>query len=482
MKTKKIISVLTAGVLTVSMLSGCSIGLTYDKDLVGEGTVYTSVADLKKLDDKKADKVIASLNKKYEKIECSSIEMDAKILCNMEMSAEGMSMNMGMDLTDSIAFDVADSIMYQKLDGTISILGMTVPMTSEIYATKDGSEAVVYSKTSAQNEEALWEKETDSWESYADENSYGIGGFNRESIKAVYNDEKAKTYVLELDPASYDGIDSVLDSTLSENSSMGIDVDLKKANLYMSVDDGLGIIGIYVDLKDSMKLGYDDVDTKINDFYMSITYKSINDDLDIQIPAEALKAASDNADIPNTELDIPDTKSSNDPISKLTETEATNPSESATNTLIDTTQLNQVVINGKTATLPCKFSDLTAMGLVSTDDKTIEPHDLEYIRLNSSDDETIGVFATNDTDTPLSLSDCLVDGIDYTSYNTSVASVSILGFQVGDKKEDITNKMGTPTSTYNGEGYSSITYEIDDCYIEFTFENDILDGMSIDIY
>lgn len=475
MKTKKIISILTAGVLTASALTGCSSGLTYDKDLVGEGKVYTAVADLKKLDDKKAEKVIDTLNKKYESVDYSSMELDAKILCNMEMSAEGMSMNIGMDLTDSIAYDLTDSIMYQKLDGTVSVLGMNVPMTSEIYAKKDGTDAIIYSKTSASNEEGSWEKDSDSWEAFGDDSNYGIGGFSKNSIKAVYNDEKEKAYVLELNPGSYEGLDSVLDNTLNENNSMGMDFDLDKAHMYMSVDDGLGIIGIYADLKDAMNLEYEDVDTKISDFYMLITYKSINEKMDIKIPDEALKASSSNTD--NPALDP-----SSDSVSKLTETEVIKPSVSAPDTSIGDSQLNQVIINGKTVVIPCKFSDLTAIGLVPDEDVTIEPDNLEYIRLKSSDNETIGVFATNDTDTPLPLNDCTVSGVDYTSYSVSAASVSISGFHIGDKKEDIVNTLGTPTSTYNGEEYSSIAYEADNSYIDFSFENDILVGMSIEVY
>lgn len=474
MKTKKILSILTAGVLTASALTGCSSGLTYDKDLVGEGEVYTAVADLKKLDDKKAEKVIDTLNKKYESVDYSSMELDAKILCNMEMSAEGMSMNIGMDLTDSIAYDLTDSIMYQKLDGTVSVLGMNVPMTSEIYAKKDGTDAIIYSKTSASNEEGSWEKTSDSWEAFGDDSNYGIGGFSKDSIKAVYNDEKAKAYVLELNPGSYEGLDSVLDNTLNENNSMGMDFNLDKAHMYMSVDDGLGIIGIYADLKDAMKLDYEDMDTKISDFYMSITYKSINEALDIKIPDEALKA--DETGIINSGNSILD-----DPSDIITETKESSPA--AANLSADSSQLKKLAINGKEVVLPCKVSDLTAVGLTLDDSGSMEPGAFDSVRFNrSSDGESISAYVSNDTDSALDVNDCTVKGIYYSSYSMTASTVSVSGFDIGAKKDDIIKTFGNPSSTYSSDVYSSITYETDDFFVEFSFTDDILDDMSISVY
>ena len=347
-------------------------------------------------------------------------------------------------------------------------------MPSEIYAKKDGTDAIIYSKTSASNEEGSWEKTSDSWEAFGDDSNYGIGGFSKDSIKAVYNDEKTKAYVLELNPGSYEGLDSVLDNTLNENNSMGMDFNLDKAHMYMSVDDGLGIIGIYADLKDAMKLDYEDMDTKISDFYMSITYKSINEALDIKIPDEALKA--DETGIINSGNSILD-----DPSDIITETKESSPA--AANLSADSSQLKKLAINGKEVVLPCKVSDLTAVGLTLDDSGSMEPGAFDSVRFNrSSDGESISAYVSNDTDSTLDVNDCTVKGIYYSSYSMTASTVSVSGFDIGAKKDDIIKTFGNPSSTYSSDVYSSITYETDDFFVEFSFTDDILDDMSISVY
>ena len=124
MKSKKYLSILGVGLLSASLLAGCSLGITYDKNLVGTGDVYDSVESLTRLEDKKADQVITAINKKYKKVEVNSLTADIDVLCDMDFSSEdsgNVKMNLKIDLSDELQYDETQDIIYQQMYGSISI-------------------------------------------------------------------------------------------------------------------------------------------------------------------------------------------------------------------------------------------------------------------------------------------------------------------------------------------------------------------------
>lgn len=121
----------------------------------------------------------------------------------MDFSSEDsgdVKMNLKMDLSDKLQYDATQDLIYQQTDGIISILGMEVPMQSELYTIKDGKDQITYSKTSVNGEDSDWEKDiTKSNDTSTDKDDSKAIQFDSESIKAVYMDKETKSYVFEID-------------------------------------------------------------------------------------------------------------------------------------------------------------------------------------------------------------------------------------------------------------------------------------------
>lgn len=482
MKNKKGLLLLSAGLLSASLLSGCSMGVTYDKNLIGTGEVYDNVEALTKLEEKKADQVLASINKKYKNVEVKSLAADFDILCNMDFSSEdsgNVKMNLKMDLSDKLQYDAKQDLIYQQMDGTISILGMEVPMQSELYTIKDGKDQITYSKTSVDGEDSDWEKDTTkSNDTSTDKDDSKAIQFDSESIKAVYMDKETKSYVFEIDCSNFNQFEDILSNTLEQqNELIGMDSSLDNLSIYVSADKGLGLTGFYIDLSNVLDLSDSSIKTTVNDFYISGKFNSMNEDLKIEIPKEAKNSQANETEPSAINSTIPEAidfeSNANEPISI--------PNNYVENELLSSDIT--VKVNGATLSLPGPASVLNADSIKSQD-TAIAPGEQGHIELKSTnEDEYISVLVYNDTDTAKDAIDCKAIAIFADTYGNPASIVSINGISYGATVDQMKSVFGETASVYTSDSFSSYSYDMDDFTMSMDFdENGLLDGFSFYTY
>lgn len=150
-----------------------------------------------------------------------------------------------------------------------------------------------------------------------------------------------------------------------------------------------------------------------------------------------------------------------------------NPNNEA-NITCDFSKLN-IQLNGQTITLPAKINGL--LSYVTVEDQQLEANGFaSYF----SEDYSLGVNITNDSDAPAAPADCTVTGI--TVSEGSTVTFSIDGLTVGSSISDVAAKYGIPVPT---EEYGSITvYDTNSDWNDFTFYyyNGIVDSVSFDIF
>lgn len=144
------------------------------------------------------------------------------------------------------------------------------------------------------------------------------------------------------------------------------------------------------------------------------------------------------------------------------------------NVTYDFSKLN-IQLNGQTITLPAKINGL--LSYVTVEDQQLEAGGFaSYF----SDDYTLGVNVTNDTEAPAAPADCTITGI--TVSEGSTVTFSIDGLTIGSSISDVAAKYGVPVPT---EEYGSITiYDTNSEWNDFTFYyyNGIVNSVSFDIF
>ncbi|MCM1227846.1 MAG: hypothetical protein NC320_10585 [Clostridium sp.] len=150
-----------------------------------------------------------------------------------------------------------------------------------------------------------------------------------------------------------------------------------------------------------------------------------------------------------------------------------NPNSTA-NVTYDFSKLN-IQLNGQAITLPAKINGL--LSYVTVEDQQLEANGFaSYF----SEDYSLSVNITNDSDAPAAPADCTVTGI--TVSEGSSVTFSIDGLTVGSSISDVAAKYGVPVPT---EEYGSITiYDANSDWNDFTFYyyNGIVDSVSFDIF
>ena len=481
MKSKKYLSILGVGLLSASLLAGCSLGITYDKNLVGTGDVYDSVESLTRLEDKKADQVITAINKKYKKVEVKSLTADIDVLCDMDFSSEdsgNVKMNLKIDLSDELQYDATQDIIYQQMDGSISILGMEVPLQSELYTIKEDRDEVTYSKTSVNGEDSNWEKNIvkPEGESKEKKDSNNIQ-FDSEAIKSIYMDKETKSYVFEVDSSNFSQVEEMLSSTLEQQNELtGLNSSLENLTIYISADKGLGLTGFYVDLSSVFDISDSTVKTTVKDFYISGKFKTMNEDLKIEIPKEAK----------NSNIEGPDLSASVDDVLPIpTDIEQTEPmvlAESRPESALSLSDIT-VKVNGNTLSLPGPASILK-LDAIRSQDTAIEPGAQGTMELKSSnEDEYITILVRNDSDTAKDAIDCTAIAIYADTYGNTSSIASINGITYGATVEQVMDVFGGTTSVYTSDLFSSYSYDMDDFTMSFDFNEDgYLDSFSFYAY
>ena len=250
----------------------------YDNDLVGTGELIRSVEGLSKLDETDTDEIIEAINEKYGKVEIKTLDlsMDGELAANISDSASGISMDMGGSAQGQIKLDFDEDLFELTLSGNANLFGINMPIDIAVYQ----NEGRLYSNTNILGEESGWIVEETG---YSDEDKLFIE-IDRKHVMAAYQNEETGDYVLELDFLVADLVEDAASGLAGiDDSSMYY----SNAKTYVTLDEGLGIIGAFIDMRDCLlpEEGF-----SIDSFYLMGVFNSMNEDVAISIPYESIEA------------------------------------------------------------------------------------------------------------------------------------------------------------------------------------------------
>ena len=459
MKKKTIVLLLTAALSTT--LYGCSSGVSYDPELVGEGENITSIDGLTAVSEEEKIKILEAYNEKYSSTQIETADFDMTMDCDFVVSdgsdeSSGLSMNMAMNVDANCQMD--GNLQYQMITGDIEFLGMTMDMEIEQYVDTSETEQITYSKQNIMGEETGWTKTTTEISLPEEENGMEL---TSDMVKNIYRTE-ANEYVFELSFANLnDEVLSLLEGTM-EGTTDSLDLaefDFESMNAYMTFDDGLSLIGYSIDLKDLIPESSGLTTNKLD---ISIVFNSINDDLTITIPEEALRA-------PETlELNLTNTYIEQEQL------------DSSNNGKMETkTSISGIYLNGNEITLPCDIQTLKNCGITIYDYNWLEPGEYDVTTGYSDSEENFIITISNLTNHAFYSEEGLVTGISYSPYDNPV-DFSFSGVTFGMSIDEVNSILGEPASTYtSGDDYASNSYEMDDIYIDVTFSDGVVSGLDI---
>lgn len=460
-------------ILLVTMsLSGCSGFVQTNDELVSDAEIYTDVSDLKALPENQKGRVLDSFNKKYSKAEVETADVDMNIDADMNVSQDGLSLNMGMNLTDNIQYNAKDDIYYQNINGNVDMSIMNIDLNMESYTVKEGKDYYTYLKTSALGETTDWKKTKTDTEVALDK--IVLSSIDKDKVKNVYQNEKTKDYVFELDADLFKGVTDSINSSVADEQDLSL--DLSDATAYISTDQYMSISGYYLNLAGvSMS---DDADITFDKFDITLDFNSMNEDVDLKLPSEAKNAVLEDEEetalsdeihvvsnqIEETEEDIEETEV---------------PITTKTSTSVSTGAVMK--INNKELSFPCSVQDLLALGFTLEENPTIEAGDYKIITLDGTKDDSIILTVENDTKNTITASEGTVTALSYDGYlSKDVIDFEVFGVGLNTSKEDTTKLFGEPTCTYTGSNdYSSNTYEYNNYELDFKYTDDLTTGVRI---
>ncbi|MBQ9156189.1 MAG: hypothetical protein IJ137_05365 [Eubacterium sp.] len=119
-------------------------------------------------------------------------------------------------------------------------------------------------------------------------------------------------------------------------------------------------------------------------------------------------------------------------------------------------------LEGKSYTLPFAYSELEADGWITDTDmnQTLSPYTYTHIYIcKDGKDEDLYIDLFNADSNAQKLKDCMVSEIEFTekllqTYNFELVN----GIKPGDDQTTVTNAMGNPTNTDDGDDFTSIVY------------------------
>lgn len=473
---KKLIPIILTTSMMAAFATGCSFSsIKVSDSLVGKGEVYKNTDNLKKLTDKETAAVMKAFNTKYADKEMETAEIDLDINADLDVGDSEMSMNMKLDLSDTMKMDLKEKKISQNLSGNIQMFGMTIDMGMESYLIDENGKIMSYSKTSSAGESGDWIKEESDADLFTD-NSFIPGELNQDSIKAIYKDEESKAYVLEIDGNVLDSLNDSFDNNIADSESF--DLDFSKTSAFMTIDSGIGIVGYYIDLKDGLQL--DEAEMSANEFSIQLAYKSLNDKIDITIPAEAKGAVTGEIEEDPNMLIQPTLGT------ETTKSETNSNSNIKLDVFEDAPDMGtaKLLINGKSVTLPCTISDLESVGLETDEALDVEPNLFEFIEMKTGKEDSIFVSIENFKNITVPSDQCVVTGLNYDSFLCDeTIDFSVYGVSKGMSPQEVDNILGAPTDTYTGSGGTvSNYYTYDSCFITVTFRDSISHTIDVSVY
>lgn len=150
----------------------------------------------------------------------------------------------------------------------------------------------------------------------------------------------------------------------------------------------------------------------------------------------------------------------------------------------------QMSLNGNLITVPCKTSDLTALGFEFVNGRAsdiLEDNYTTSATLENSSGNLLFLGIHNDSGSEKTFAECDVDSITFkVDKLEGLSAVFAKGITFGATKADIIAAYGRPTDIYDNENYSSLDYEVSDMAFSdkatFTLWEDALIGVDLTAY
>lgn len=461
---RKIVSVFLVGVMLMCLAAGCGKKAT-------------------------PENLLTDMQKKLEDIK----SVDGNMMMEMEMSAEGETVSIKMDMDIQALQD--DSSGHMKGQAEIKASGSTMATEIEIYQEEVDGEIVSYvmtdgewAKDSTQSPEELLDDEMfESIEDMAD-------SFELSKDKVEVNGKKC----FELRGSiSGESVGNIMESGMMDSMEGAdlIDGDaLKGSEIPCTIaiyDDSILPAKISIDMKSMMKsmldgMGLEGVEIDLSKCYLEIEYREFDKVKKIEIPAEVKEAAGDGA------ASRDDSEDSGDSGDKTSNTEPA----AQSGELGDTWNSYTVQVNDKVLTLPCQISDLEAAGFKLDDEYTprdyvVNADEYELAWFMDANGNELMVDMVNMSDSAIELGECLVGGISVEDYDLEEGGAVLIfpgGVQMGTAKADVFAKYGEADDSYeDGESFDTYTWWDEDsfykkCEIDFDKETGLVTGMEISCY
>lgn len=466
------------------------------KNLVGTGELLTTTQSLKELNEKQKEKVLEAFNRKFGDLDITTANLNLVINADMEMGASGLAVPLSINLDDQMKLDFGNQKAHQDVTGNIELFGMKMDLEMDSYFINEDDRFVSYSQISSLDQAGGWQKET------VDKNifeEYEIipGTLKEETVKTVYQTEDASQYLIEMDAKQLPSFTDMFERFNTGTSDLTVDFSGLAA--YVTVDEGMEMVGYYIDLKDGINVAANDMEVDVSSMTVSMKFSSLNEEEEIELPKEA-KDAEENPESSQesllniieketeketeeeTEEETKDAAADIEPAGEP-EPEETESSEKKESVSAMPSKVSgvDIVLDGKPISFPCAVSDLKTVGMTIEEEVQINPGDFKVIVGNMGGEDDFYLTAHNDTGNTISSNDAVVRTIGYDAYLVeNPVDYSVCGIKTGMSMDDAEAVLGEPVGLYTGSsGYVSKDYTAGSYEISIGYNDNMVSSIDI---
>lgn len=438
------------------------------------------------------ERLFQDMAKNGEKIESISGKMKA----NMEFSVEGQTAGVKMD------FDLAsteDPEAFQ-MEGEVSltIAGTDISMDMSNYQLEEDGETVNYL---CANE--VWTKEIVEGEKEEAALSADMVERLTEQSKAFTLSEELTTvnekecFELKGDIGGAFAVD-MLGEDMLEAFGMGDTIskeDIEDLEIPCTIEvykENILPAAISIDMKDVLAKAFGEaMELEIEEMKLEIKFDEYNKVKEIQLPKEAKEQAIDAEGSISGLLEGDMEEEIEEDVTEE-DTDDMTEEKSAELSAWETLEMN---VSGKTVTLPCKVSELEAVGLkIDTEeipaDQMVRPGDAQFPTLKDKNGNLVGIYCENTEDSKVKVSDCTLTGFYITSRDGGgIADIALPeDVRLGTPEAELLEKYGEPGEKTEDIENGILTYSWDDALftrslkIELDKESKKVVSIMIDIW
>lgn len=473
-RTKKILAIGMAAVMTAGLAAGCGKKATPENLLTDMG------------------KNLAEVESEVMKLEVGAEMTDGTDTIGIEMELDMESI-----------LKTKDSHAKGKVN--LEMMGTNIGTEIEMYNVKEDDKYVTYmmaadewSKEEIDAEDVDSASTTEDFEKMAEDIAKHADAFTLSEEKTEVDGKKCFELKGEIDGGEVS--DLMEDDMMGELSSAGVDSDMlsdMKVPCTIAIyEEELLPAKISLDMKSAMKDLAEESGVEISEFYLDIVYMEFDSVDEIKVPEDVKEEAKGSGS--GLEALYEDEESYDDMDEEESSKEEKKPVEPAKQSgdLGKTWDSYTVQINDKVLTLPCTLADLESAGVTLDREYTpenyivnIDEYELAWF-LDENGNEIVADMA-NTTDQPIELKDCIVAGITADANGLEAGGLTVIfpgGIQIGSPEEDVLAAYPEPNDRYeNDEGGKSFTWFEEDnylngCMIDIEEGTGVVDYMNLTHY